>query len=172
MGISGTCEDRANADRTCLTVTEFTSTSFKVGVAPETLRRTNLGRLSVGSKVNLERAVAGHVRFGGHFVQGHVDCICTVRSREADGNSIAVTFTPADHNLLRYIVEKGYIALDGTSLTITAVDDKKGYFGVMLIAYTQERTVVASKQVGEEVNLEVDMIGKYVEKQVAAYMKK
>ena len=154
---------------TCLTVTEFDKTSFKVGVAPETLRRTNLGQLNKGDKVNLERAVAGHVRFGGHFVQGHVDTTAVIRSRTADGNAIAIKFAPKDTSLLKYIVEKGYIAIDGTSLTITAVDEDT--FDVMLIAYSQERTVVALKTVGDEVNIEVDMIGKYVEKQVAAYLK-
>ena len=154
---------------TCLTVTEFDKTSFKVGVAPESLRRTNLGQLNKGDKVNLERAVAGHVRFGGHFVQGHVDTTAVIRTRIADGDAIALKFIPKDASLLKYIVEKGYIAIDGTSLTITAVDEDT--FDVMLIAYSQERTVVALKAVGDEVNIEVDMIGKYVEKQVAAYLK-
>jgi riboflavin synthase len=162
-------------------VTEFDGIkSFKVGIAPETLRRTNLGQLRVGSKVNLERAVQGHVRFGGHFVQvlphtslllftaesvqGHVDTTAEIVVAARDGNAVAMTFKPSDPKVLMYIVEKGYIALDGTSLTITAVDDTT--FSVMLIAYTQAPTVVAMKEVGDQVNVEVDLLGKLVEKQV------
>jgi riboflavin synthase len=130
----------------------------------------------VGSKVNLERAVAGHFRFGGHFVQvlqwqiplmqGHVDTTAQIESVQPDGNAISIVFKPADQRVLMYIVEKGYIALDGTSLTITAVDEMT--FSVMLIAYTQARTVVATKKVGDRVNVEVDLLGKIVEKQVMA----
>ncbi|KAF8541886.1 riboflavin synthase alpha chain [Trichophaea hybrida] len=157
---------------TCLTVTEFTKDIFKVGVAPETLRRTNLGDLKVGMGVNLERAVAGHVRFGGHFVQGHVDTTATILSKTPDGNAITIRFRPSDPAVLVYIVEKGYITLDGASLTIVAVDDKEEWFEVMLVAYTQEKIVIPRKQVGESVNVEVDMAGKYIEKQVKAHLEK
>lgn len=152
----------------CLTVTEFDKDSFKVGIAPETLDRTNLGKLKAGSHVNLERAVAGHTRFGGHFVQGHVDTTATIVNIEKDENSLRFTFKPRDPSVMVYIVEKGFIAVDGTSLTITEVNDDEGTFGVMLIAYTQEKVVVAGKNVGDTVNIEVDLMGKLVEKQVKA----
>lgn len=150
-------------------MTEFEKDSFKVGVAPETLRRTNLGSLKEGSGVNLERAVSSHTRMGGHFVQGHVDTIATVLETRPDGNAITFRLQPKDKSVLRYVVEKGYITLDGASLTITAVNDDEGWWEIMLIAYTQEKVVLAKKQKGEDVNVEVDMVGKYVEKSVAAY---
>ena len=115
--------------------------------------------------------MGAHVRFGGHFVQAHVDTTATIISREPDGDSIRLTFklgppTPEIPSVLQYIVTKGYIALDGASLTITHVDDKAQTFGVMLIQHTQERITLGSKTVGEKVNVEVDMVGKYVEKSV------
>ncbi|KAH0603778.1 uncharacterized protein H6S33_007437 [Morchella sextelata] len=160
--------DSISVNGTCLTVTAFDNDSFKVGVAPETLRRTNLGSLAVGSPVNLERAVAGHVRFGGHFVQGHVDTIATILSKTPDGNAVTFRFQPRDKDVLMYIVEKGYVTVDGASLTVVAVSDD--WFEVMLVAYTQEKIVTAAKPVGGEVNIEVDMTGKYIEKQVKAYL--
>lgn len=157
----------------CLTVTEFSGTSwFKVGIAPETLRRTNLGDLTVGSPVNLERAVAGHVRFGGHFVQGHVDTVAEIVSKVPDGNAVTFTFKLRDPEYMAYIVEKGFISVDGASLTITAVDDDAATFSVMLIAYTQGKVVTAKKEVGDLINVEVDLMGKLVEKQVKFQIKK
>jgi riboflavin synthase len=166
--ILGDCNlgDSISVNGVCLTVTEFTSDEFKVGIAPETLRRSNLGELKEGDKVNLERAVAGHTRFGGHFVQGHVDTVATIVSLTPDENSLAVTLRPRDSRFLRYIIEKGFIALDGTSLTITNVDDENETFSIMLIAYTQEKVILASKKVGDPVNVEVDMMGKLIERQV------
>jgi riboflavin synthase len=140
-----------------------------VGVAPETLRRTNLGKLVAGSKVNLERAVSGHTRMGGHFVQGHVDTVAVISRKSPDGNAVTFRLSPRDTSLLKYIVEKGFIALDGASLTITAVNDKEGWFEVMLIAYTQEKIVTAVKSEGDDVNVEVDMLGKYAVKSVEGY---
>ncbi|KAG8830987.1 Riboflavin synthase alpha chain [Serendipita sp. 399] len=175
--------DSISVNGCCLTVTEFTKDAFKVGLAPETLSRTNLaltdekryplGQLKVGSLVNLERAVSGHVRFGGHF--GHVDDVVTISSRIQDGNSIRITFkvpegTSERPSLLRYIIPKGFIALDGTSLTVTTVSDAERTFGVMLIAHTQTKINLGNKSVGETVNVEVDMVGKYVEKSVVAAM--
>ena len=155
---------------TCLTITEFDKSWFKIGVAPETLRRTNLGSLKKGSKVNLERAVSASTRMGGHFVQGHVDTTATIVSVTPDGNALTFRFKPRDPAVLRYIVEKGFITIDGASLTVTKVQDgPDGWWEVMLIAYTQERVVTASKQPGEDVNVEVDQVGKYVEKSVAGY---
>jgi riboflavin synthase len=151
-------------------VTEFHGDSFKVGVAPETLRRTNLGSLKAGSKVNLERAVSASTRMGGHLVQGHVDTVATILKVTPDGNALTFRFQPKDPTALRYIVEKGFITIDGASLTVTAVQDgPEGWWEVMLIAYTQQRIVTASKKPGELVNIEVDIAGKYVEKSVAAW---
>lgn len=150
----------------CLTVTEFDKNTFKVGIAPETLRRTNLGQIKKGDHVNLERAVAGHVRFGGHFVQGHVDTVAEIVEKKPDGNAISFTFKLRDPQYILYVVEKGFISVDGASLTVTAVNDKNATFSVMLIAYTQEKVVTASKKVGDLINVEVDLMGKLVEKQL------
>jgi len=170
--ILGDCHegDSISVNGTCLTVTEFDESTFKVGVAPETLRRTNLGSLAQNSNVNLERAVSAHTRMGGHFVQGHVDTIATILSVTPDGNAKTFRFQPRDPSILRYVVEKGFITIDGASLTVTNVEDGvDGWWEVMLVAYTQERVVTASKKTGDAVNVEVDMVGKYVEKNVAAY---
>lgn len=148
----------------CLTVVTFSPTHFTVGVAPETLRVTNLGTLAQGAKVNLERAVRADTRMGGHFVQGHVDTTAAIAKLEPDGNALTIRFAPAKKDVLRYVVYKGYVALDGTSLTVTKVDDSEGWWEVMLIAYTQERVVIAQKKVGDTVNVEVDMMAKYAEK--------
>ncbi len=161
--------DSISINGTCLTVTEFSKDEFKVGVSPETLRLTNLGSLKEGSGVNLERAVSATTRMGGHFVQGHVDTIASILETRPDGNAITFRLQPRDKSVLRYIVKKGYVTLDGASLTITNVNDEEGWWEVMLIAYTQEKVVMAKKKQGEDVNVEVDMVGKYVEKSVAAY---
>lgn len=156
----------------CLTVTEFDGPKgqFKVGVAPETLRLTNLGSLATGHRINLERAVRADTRMGGHFVQGHVDTIATITKVAADGNAQTMRFSPRDKAVLKYIVYKGFIALDGTSLTVTAVNDAEAYFEVMLIAYTQSRVALAAKREGETINIEVDMMAKYAEKSMAGYL--
>ncbi|TVY16106.1 Riboflavin synthase [Lachnellula arida] len=164
--------DSISINGTCLTVTSFDKSSFKVGVAPETLRRTNLGSLKQHSRVNLERAVLATTRMGGHFVQGHVDTIATILKKQPDGNAITFRFQPRDKTVLRYVVEKGYVTLDGASLTITKVNDEEGWWEVMLISYTQEKVIIASKVSGDEVNVEVDQIGKYVEKAVEGYFSK
>ncbi|KAJ5720306.1 uncharacterized protein N7483_008240 [Penicillium malachiteum] len=162
--------DSISVNGTCLTVTAFDKTWFKVGVAPETLRRTNLGSLLKDSKVNLERAVSADTRMGGHFVQGHVDTVATILSVTPDGNALTFRLQPREKEVLRYIVEKGYVTLDGASLTVTkVVDGEDGYWEVMLIAYTQEKIVTAAKKPGEEVNVEIDIVGKYVEKSVEGY---
>jgi riboflavin synthase len=107
---------------------------------------------------------------GGHFVQGHVDTTAKILSVTPDGNALMFRLQPREKSVLRYIVEKGYVTLDGASLTITkVVDGDDGWWEVMLIAYTQERIVTAGKKAGDEVNVEVDMVGKYVEKSVAGY---
>lgn len=109
---------------------------------------------------------------GGHFVQGHVDTVATVLKVEPDGNALTFRLQPRDKSVLRYVVEKGYVTLDGASLTVTQVNEAEGWWEVMLIAYTQEKVVTANKKPGEEVNVEVDQIGKYVEKAVEGYFSK
>ncbi|KAL5358011.1 hypothetical protein BJX96DRAFT_145762 [Aspergillus floccosus] len=162
--------DSIAVNGTCLTVTAFDKTWFKVGVAPETLRRTNLGSLQTNSRVNLERAVLGETRMGGHFVQGHVDTIAKILSVTPEGNALVFRLQPRDIGVMRYIVEKGYVTLDGASLTVTkVVDGADGFFEVMLIAYTQEKIVTAAKRAGDDVNVEIDIVGKYVEKSVLGY---
>jgi len=161
----------------CLTVVTFTRSSFTVGVAPETLRLTNLGALSPPARVNLERAVRADTRMGGHFVQGHVDCTARVLEVRPDGNALTMRFAPAESvaalagvDVMRHIVRKGFIAIDGTSLTVTKVDDAARWWEVMLVVYTQERVVLAAKTPGDLVNVEVDVMAKYAEKTVAAFL--
>ncbi|HEX5084100.1 MAG TPA: riboflavin synthase, partial [Blastocatellia bacterium] len=145
----------------CLTVTDFTGDRFTVGLSPETLRRTNLGALRPGDGVNLERSLMMSGRVGGHFVQGHVDGTGEVRAFRPEGDSLWVTIGAAPE-LLRYIVRKGYIAVDGVSLTV--VDVFPDAFTFMLVDYTQQRITLPGKPVDSRVNLEVDILGKYVEK--------
>jgi len=145
----------------CLTVTTYDETVFSVDVVPETLRRTNLGELTSGSPVNLERSMPAHGRFGGHMVQGHVDGTATIRSVESEGDALMVIFD-APTSVMRYVVEKGFIAVDGASLTIVNCDNFS--FSVTIIPHTQENTVFKSKGVGDSVNLEVDIMAKYVER--------
>ena len=163
--------DSISVDGTCLTVTSFGPSQFTIGVAPETLRRTTLGRLGKGDRVNLERAARADTRLGGHLVQGHVDTVAEIAERRPDGEAVVLRLAPRDRRVLRYVIEKGYVALDGASLTVTAVnlDADGGWFEIMLIAYTQERIALASKRVGAGVNVEVDQVGKYVENCVQGY---
>ena len=145
----------------CLTVVRMGEDHFTADVMPETLRRSNLGQLKTGSKVNLERAMAADGRFGGHIVAGHIDGTGTIRSMQPEGNAVLVTISAAPE-LLRYVVEKGSIAIDGVSLTIAYVDDS--CFKVSVIPHTGEETILLKKKPGDTVNLECDLIGKYVEK--------
>lgn len=147
----------------CLTVTAVGSGHFTVGVMAETLRRTNLGLLSPGETVNLERALRPDSRLGGHFVQGHVDGTGRVATVERDGSALAV-WIETSAEVLRYVVEKGFIAVDGVSLTVTGVDGRG--FGVALVAYTQDHVASGLRTAGHTVNLEVDILAKYVEKLV------
>lgn len=107
---------------------------------------------------------------GGHFVQGHVDTIAEILKVEQDGNALTFRFAPKSREFLQYIVFKGYIAIDGTSLTITKVNDAEGWWEIMLIAYSQEKVVLAQKKAGETVNIEVDVLAKYAEKSMAGYI--
>ncbi|GAQ82808.1 riboflavin synthase [Klebsormidium nitens] len=160
--------DSIAVNGTCLTVTRFDPTYFAVGLAPETLRKTSLEELETGSKVNLERSLQPSGRMGGHFVQGHVDGTGVISKFEPDGDSLVVTIKTTPE-MLRYIVKKGYIAVDGTSLTVVEVLDAELSFTFMLVAYTQQKIVVPLKKVGDKVNLEVDIVGKYVERMTEGY---
>ena len=141
----------------CLTVTDINDHSFQADVMAETLLRSNLGNLTLGSEVNLERALTLNSRLGGHIVSGHIDGIGKIRI----DNSIEVTIE-AKLSILKYIIEKGSITIDGISLTVTYVDNKA--FKVCIIPHTGEKTILLKKKVGETVNLECDILGKYVER--------
>ncbi len=145
----------------CLTVTDFNGKSFSVDIMPETLRRTNLGLLGAGDEVNLEQPLTPEKQLGGHFVQGHIDETGRVTSVTWDGEAMLIRIeAPAE--AMRYIVNQGFIAVDGVSLTI--VDCDAGSFLVSIVEYTRKHTTLGSKQVGDLVNLEVDIIAKYVER--------
>ncbi|MGN0659295.1 MAG: riboflavin synthase [Emergencia sp.] len=145
----------------CLTVTSFDKGGFAADVMHETLRRSSLGALSTGSHVNLERAMAAGGRFGGHIVSGHVDGTGTVKTLRRDDNAVWYTIS-CGSSLLRYIIEKGSIAIDGISLTVAEVTDTS--FSVSIIPHTLSETILAEKKPGDIVNLENDCIGKYVER--------
>ena len=153
--------DSVSVNGACLTVTKTEGGVFSVDTVPETLRRTNLGALYPGAPVNLERSMRADGRFGGHVVQGHVDAAGEVVSIEPEGDSRVFTFS-APPSVMRYIVEKGFIAVDGASLTVVSCDCRA--FSVAIIPYTWENTVLGSRKVGDAVNLEADIMAKYVER--------
>jgi len=152
--------DSIAVNGTCLTAVNFSRTDFSVDLSPETMRRTSLGQLSEGSPVNLERALLASDRMGGHIVQGHVDGTGRVMSSRVDGDSIIFRIR-APKRLNPYIVEKGFIAVDGISLTVV----KRGAssFTLAVIPYTLKNTNLASVSIGDRVNLEADILAKYVE---------
>jgi riboflavin synthase len=145
----------------CLTVTSLGSSSFTADVMAETLRRSSLGSLSVGNGVNLERAMAADGRFGGHLVSGHIDGTGTISKMQKEENAVWVHIQ-ANSEILNLIVEKGSIAIDGISLTVAGVSDSE--FSVSVIPHTAKETTLLSKKAGDTVNLENDIIGKYVQK--------
>ena len=145
----------------CLTVTRLTKDGFSADVMPETLRRTNLGKLCSGDSVNLERAMAADGRFGGHIVSGHIDGVGYIHEKRPEGNAVWVKIG-APQEILDLIVEKGSIAIDGISLTVATVSDRD--FQVSVIPHTGEETILLKKEVGEAVNLENDIVGKYIQK--------
>jgi riboflavin synthase len=149
---------------TCLTATELTATSFAVTAVEETLRRTTLGQRREGDTVNLERALPLSARLGGHIVQGHVDGVAIVTAARPEGEGWWITFEPP-HDLMKYVVEKGSICLDGVSLTVANVAYSK--FSVALIPHTREVTIAGQWEPGVQVNMEVDIIAKYVERLTA-----
>lgn len=145
----------------CLTVTKLTKSSFTADVMAETFRRTNLGNLGKNSRVNLERAMAADGRFGGHIVSGHIDGTGIISRIKEEGNAVWI-YISAPQTILNLIVEKGSVAVDGISLTVAAVSDKE--FAVSVIPHTRENTALSGKKTGAVVNLENDIIGKYVQK--------
>ncbi|GMF10827.1 unnamed protein product [Phytophthora lilii] len=156
---------------TCLTATSIDADRVAFGVAPETLRRTNLGQLQPGDKVNVERSMGVDARNSGHFVQGHVDGTGAILSftREDDSLWVRISATP---EILRDIVTKGYIAIDGTSLTVCEVDRTNGWFSIMLISHTQNHIILPLKKVGDLVNLEPDVLGKYAARSMGGVMER
>lgn len=146
----------------CLTITSFDAASFTVVVVPETLRKTNLYNLAIGQQVNLERALKVGDRVGGHYVQGHIDFAGEIQSIDTDGASALLVKIGNPLEYAKYIVNKGYIALDGMSITV--IESTPSYFLVTFIPHTQQSTIIHQYKVGTKINVEVDMMGKYVEK--------
>lgn len=144
----------------CLTATSYTNDSYTADVMNETLQRSALGQLRIGSKVNLERAMPLNGRFGGHIVSGHIDGTGMIRKIEKDDNAIWYTIA-AEERLMRYIIEKGSIAIDGISLTVARRSEEE--FAVSVIPHTAKQTILSQKKVGDTVNLENDIVGKYIE---------
>jgi riboflavin synthase alpha subunit len=156
--------DSVSVDGVDLTATENANGQLTFVAVPETIRRSTLGRLAPGIEVNLEPALRAGEPLGGHYVQGHVDGVCRVRSVDRDGVSLRVSFeTPP--SLLRYVVEKGSVTVQGVALTVTSVDRET--FGVALIPYTLSETTLGTIAIGDELNLEVDVLAKYVERLIA-----
>lgn len=145
----------------CLTVTDIREKFFSADVMPETMERSNLGGLKPGDRVNLERALCLNSRLGGHLVAGHVDGTGRLTGKVEDDNAIWLTIA-ASPQILHYVIEKGSVTIDGVSLTVAYVDEV--VFRVSVIPHTQEKTTLVRKQVGDIVNLENDMVAKYVEK--------
>lgn len=156
--------DSIAVDGACLTVVEFGEGGFSVDLAPETLRRTGFGRLQAGDRVNLERPLAVSDRLGGHIVQGHVDAVGRIVSLRPEADCVIIRVS-SPKRLMPYIVEKGFVAVDGISLTVV----KRGAssFTVSVIPYTLENTNLKGKTAGDRVNLEVDIVAKYVESLLA-----
>ncbi len=145
----------------CLTVTSFSGKVFTADVMNETFSRSSLGSLKTGSHVNLERAMSANGRFGGHIVSGHIDGTGKIINIKKDGNAVWYKIS-AGENIIKYTVEKGSIAIDGISLTVARVE--KDNFSVSIIPHTSEETILSEKKLGDTVNLENDIIGKYVER--------
>jgi riboflavin synthase len=157
--------DSLAVDGACLTVSTLGEGWVEVGLAPETLRRTSLGERQAGDSLNLERAVAADGRFGGHYVQGHVDGRGGILDKRSEASSLVLTFSLPEI-LERYVVEKGFVAVDGISLTVTGTSP--GRFSVALVEYTQAAVTLPRKPVGAAVNIEVDILAKYVERLMEA----
>lgn len=153
--------DSISVNGVCLTVVDLDKNEFSADVAVETLKVTNLGDLKIGAKVNLERALQLSARIGGHLVSGHVDAVGRIRERRVEGNGWRI-FIDAPETVLRYVIKKGSIAMDGISLTVAEVDNTG--FSIAMIPHTAKLTTLGFKSAGDSVNLESDIIGKYVER--------
>jgi riboflavin synthase len=151
----------------CLTVVEMSGSEFSADVAVETLKVTNLGDLKIGARVNLERALQLSARIGGHLVSGHVDSVGRIREKRDEGNGWRI-FIDAPGSVLRYVIKKGSIAIDGISLTVADVD--RTGFSIAMIPHTAKLTTLGFKAGGDSVNLETDIIGKYVERLLSGRM--
>lgn len=155
--------DSISVNGVCLTATSITKPQFSVDVIHETIRSSSLNKLTSNSKVNLERAMPMNGRFGGHIVSGHVDGVGTIRKILNDGNSIIYTIE-APENVMRYTIDKGSITIDGISLTVASVSERS--FQVAIIPFTASETTLSLRKVGDTVNLESDLVGKFIEKMV------
>ncbi|MEC0232703.1 riboflavin synthase [Paenibacillus alba] len=154
--------DSISVNGVCLTVIAFDSESFSVDVMPETYRKTNLRKLQTGTRVNLERAMAANGRFGGHIVQGHVDATATILSRIPEENAVVYRFEPENTHIFRYIIAGGSITIDGISLTVVDVNERE--VAVSIIPHTLAQTVLNDKKAGDTINMECDVLGKYMER--------
>jgi riboflavin synthase len=154
--------DSISVNGVCLTVISFDTESFSVDVMPETYRKTNLRKLQAGTRVNLERAMAANGRFGGHIVQGHVDSTATIISRIPEENAVVYRFEPEDKHIFRYIIAGGSITIDGISLTVVDVTERD--LAVSIIPHTLAQTVLHDKKAGDTINMECDVLGKYMER--------
>lgn len=153
--------DSVACNGVCLTVTTISGSIFTVDVMPETYRLSSLKALTTGSPINLERAMIANGRFGGHIVQGHVDGTAHIEHIQSNQNAVIFQITPTDHDLFRYIIPKGSITVDGISLTVVEV--KGTHFTISIIPHTLKETVLAYRKAGDMVNIECDVLGKYVE---------
>lgn len=153
--------DSISLNGVCLTVADLLSDGFVADVMPETLERSNLGNLAVGSRLNLERALRLSDRLGGHIVNGHIDGTGRIQDIKKDDNAVWLTVTAEPH-VLNYIIEKGSVAIDGISLTVATVDNRS--FQVSIIPHTGEQTTLLEKRIGDTLNIECDTVGKYIEK--------
>jgi riboflavin synthase len=151
----------------CLTITEYTDTTFKVTAVPETLRLTNLGLLNIGDLVNIERSLTLNTRIGGHYVQGHVDGVGKILEIATDNSAALLVKISLPEALAKYVVAKGYITLDGMSITVIKAEPT--WFTVTFIPHTQNVTNVNRYCVGTSINIEVDIMGKYIEKLIGAH---
>ncbi len=149
----------------CLTVTHFSSNCIHVTAVPETLRLTNLGGLKENSIVNLERSITLNTRLGGHYVQGHVDAVGEILAIETEGEAALLVKISLPETLAKYVVRKGFITLDGMSITV--IDVTPNYFTVTFVPHTQQVTIVKQYHIGQPINLEVDIVSKYLEKLMA-----
>lgn len=158
--------DSIAVDGVCLTVASMTSTGFTANIQPVTARLSSLGGKRIGDRLNLERAVAAGQRLGGHYVQGHVDGMGHIAGKRGEGASILIDIE-APHDVIRYVVERGFVSVDGASLTVMTLGSSR--FAVSLVYHTQQNITLPDLSLGAAVNLEIDVIAKYVERLVEPY---